>query len=450
MNLDFYQTKYLKYKKKYINLKNQVGGECDPLPTISDAESQHLLIEKRPEERITIREKCFDVALLHNWIITENHDNLPGIERVITAKERKKLVDAYMVLINFNIPQYIMNRTDIISLISKNPTEITEIFNNNKNLSLYNRPDNIESYKNFTIEMHMKLIGEIKLFQHRNPDIPITLVTVGNTSYKLIRLIELFSDIKNINYIYLPYSKHFYDKRCSCNVINYFNNELIKNPKIKDNIFPPDRDRSRCTIIDTNIGDNTYSLCHWNNCNLLIDEERAPIEYLELYLSNPEEFLNKQYNPIQQQYFENMLINSGLKKNIDDNHKIILIDFLEQGTGFLSFLMTIDKYLQKDNTFIIGLESETNPFSERYQSILINNGLILNKYEIKYLKLYLDGLNYIVLLADDISLDRCVKSYPKKNWIENYTNYSEENINNCNITLLNMALILKNNGIIDV
>jgi hypothetical protein len=30
--------KYLKYKKKYINLKKQIGGECNPPPNPEDNE----------------------------------------------------------------------------------------------------------------------------------------------------------------------------------------------------------------------------------------------------------------------------------------------------------------------------------------------------------------------------------------------------------------------------
>jgi hypothetical protein len=363
---------------------------------------------------------------------------------------------------NFVVPQVIMNKEVIIDLVNKFPKEINLQFTSQyAQLPLYHIPEQVENYKNMIIDLYKNIMEEIKSYQAENICTPITIVTVGNTPYKVTRLIELFSNIKNINFIYLPFSGTFnkIKKDCTCGTIDYFERELNKNPML-EGTFPPrsDRDYRDCTIIKKKIEGKVYSLCHWNHCELLKPEslETSPIrvdkKYMESYLSNPEEILNKQYFPQQLQYFENMLINSGLKKNIDDNHKIIFIDYLEEGFGLLSFLMTIDKYLKKCNTLVLGLVYKYLPvYNEWEGSRLINSELILNKYKIKYIGVDLDPAgNYKFLLFDTETNDRCVKSYKKNRWLNNYTNYSEQNINNCNIALLNMALILKNNKIIEI
>ncbi len=363
---------------------------------------------------------------------------------------------------NFVVPQEIMNKEQIINLVNKYPEEINCKFTSQYALlPLYHTPQQVENYKNMIIDLFKKIIEGIKSYQAENIFTPITIVTVGNTPYKITRLIELFGNIKNINFIYLPFSGSFnkIKKGCTCGTIDYFERELIKNPTF-EGIFPPnsERNHSNCAIVNTTIKGKVYSLCHWKYCELLNSEDlmfkpiRADKKYMETFLSNPQEILNQQYSQFQQEYFENMIINSGLKKNIDDNHKIILIDYLENGYGLLSFLMTIDKYLKKCNTLILGLVYERLPvYHEWNGSQLINSELILNKYKIKYIGVDLDPEgNYRFLLFDTETNDRCVKSYKKNKWIKNYINYSEENINNCNVALLNMALILKNNKIIEM
>jgi hypothetical protein len=368
------------------------------------------------------------------------------MERINLEEQRSNLV----------VPQRIMNKETIINLVNTYPTEIIKKFTSQyAHIPVYDTPDQVEDYENMIVDLYKNLIEQIKLYQVENVSTPITIVTVGNTPYKITRLIELFSNITNINFIYLPFSGGFYkEKKCTCRTLEYFKEELEKNPKLEIK-FPRDRDNSKCSIIETTIKGIKYSICHWNWCNLLSDKPiKADNEYMETYLSsNPEKILNEQYTPKQQQYFEKMIINSGLKKNIDENHKIILIDFLEFGIGFLSFLITLDKYLKKCNTIVFGLSFENYPVFNHWDkdSTIINNKLILNKYKIKYILVNVAvTVNYNLLLNDPITKDRCVKSYIKDRWIDNYTNYSEQNINNCNIALLNMALILKNNKVIEI
>jgi hypothetical protein len=454
-----YLNKYLKYKKKYISLKNQTGGECDPLP--QDDEIDIDIFDLKPHERITIENECYNVRDLYYWIIRNGND-LPYTDWPITHHDEIRLIEAYYEMIRINleeqrynlvVPQHIMNRETIINLVNTYPTEIIKKFTSQ--YAHIQISDHVEDYKNMIVDLYKNLIEQIKLYQAENIYTPITIVTVGNTPYKITRLIELFSNITNINFIYLPFSGGFYkEKECTCRTLEYFKEELKKNPKLEGK-FPRDRDYSKCSIIETTIEGKKYSICHWNRCDLLSDKPiKADNKYMETYLSsNPEKILNEQYTPKQQRYFEKMIINSGLKKNIDDNHKIILIDFLEFGIGFLSFLITLDKYLKKCNTIVFGLSFANFPVFNHWikDPTLINNKLILNKYKIKYILVNLDvSVNYILLLDDHITKDRCVKSYIKDRWIDNYTNYSEQNINNCNIALLNMALILKNNKLVEM
>ena len=487
LDSSFFQKKYLKYKNRYQKLKNNLksksfkdtlnGGQCNPIPDQEDVDlfSGDFLVNLSPEKRITIQNKCYEVNGLYTWIVIDNQDRLPDTRKVITDEDIRRLIEAYERMIDaqdrrmmdaqdrrmMDVPQFEMDRETILDLITTYPTEIINLFiSQYEQLPLYNTPDQVEDYKNFIIDLYQKLIEQIRLYQAEDISIPITIVTVGNSPYKITRLIELFNHIENINFIYLPFSGKFNDvkKVCSCNTLKYFKDELVKNPKLKGR-FPIDRDFSNCTPIRTTIEGKEYLLCHWNSCKLVLDEPpRANTDYMETYLDNPEKILNElneQYTPAQQEYFEQMIINSELQQHIDANHKIILIDYLEFGVGFLSFLITLDKYLIKRNTIIFGLVSTVNPVYNHWKedSTLLNNRLILNKYEVKYIKLDTNiDVNYELLLYDSRTRDRCVKSYKKNNWIHDYYKnfYLEENINNCNIALLNMALILLNNRVLEV
>jgi hypothetical protein len=349
----------------------------------------------------------------------------------------------------FNIPDYIINKDEMICLVKQFSKQIISQFEH-----YFSRSDYKEYYKKMIIDLYINLKIKIICSQSENNSIPITIVTIGNTPYKIIRLIELFSDIKNINFIYLPFSGSFnkIKKDCTCDTMEYFLRELKKNPNITGN-FPPDRDvnKSGCKIIKTHVQCKEYSLCHWTDCELFSERViRADNKYMENYLVNPEKILSEQYDQKQIENFNNMIINSGLKKNIDDDNKIIFIDYLERGMGILSFLMTIDKYLKVNNTSIFALVNEDmKVLNEWVESPLINKKLILNKYNIDYIKVNVkEGINYNLLLHDEQTNDRCVKSYKKTNWASNYINYSSSNIVNCNITLLNMTLILLENNII--
>ena len=121
MNSNIFKIKYEKYKSKYLSLKKQLGGECDPMPNIDDQDfntNQNLRILP-PKERITIRGKCYNVRSLYKWIITDNNVVLPersffiedfdefflddrripsDTKNLINEEERQALINAYRIL----------------------------------------------------------------------------------------------------------------------------------------------------------------------------------------------------------------------------------------------------------------------------------------------------------------------------------------------------------------
>ena len=100
-NSNINQTKYLKYKKKYISLKKQIGGKCDPLPKEDDRDiiSSENLKNLQPYEIITIQNVCYKVTNLYNWIFNMGNNDLPTnnpTNNIINYHERCKLKEAYI------------------------------------------------------------------------------------------------------------------------------------------------------------------------------------------------------------------------------------------------------------------------------------------------------------------------------------------------------------------
>lgn len=94
--MNIHQIKYLKYKKKYISLKKQIGGECDPLPKEDDIDSlsSENLKNLQSYEIITIQNVCYKVTNLYNWIFNMGNNVLPT-NNPINDHERCKLKEAY-------------------------------------------------------------------------------------------------------------------------------------------------------------------------------------------------------------------------------------------------------------------------------------------------------------------------------------------------------------------
>jgi Leucine-rich repeat (LRR) protein len=126
-----YEKKYRKYKNKYKILKSYIGGtllnggDCDPLPNSEedDIGTANNLLDLCPDERITIQNKCYEVRGLYRWVITDNHDILPGTQTVITLGEKQRLIQAYEEL---SLAPNILNRDKLIR-IYPNLQQVTSI-----------------------------------------------------------------------------------------------------------------------------------------------------------------------------------------------------------------------------------------------------------------------------------------------------------------------------------
>jgi Leucine-rich repeat (LRR) protein len=136
LNLKNFENKYIKYKKKYKNLKNKfntlIGGECVLLPNPEeyDINSGENLLDLCADERITIQNKCYDVNSLYRWIIIEKRDKIPGLETKITVQDRQRLIQAYEKLPR-KLEENILTRDKLIKIYSGLETE-TQINLSNK------------------------------------------------------------------------------------------------------------------------------------------------------------------------------------------------------------------------------------------------------------------------------------------------------------------------------
>jgi hypothetical protein len=115
LNFQSYKKKYRKYKYKYQILKSHIGGDCGPLPNPEEDDfiTTNNLLDLCSDERITIQNKCYEVASLYKWIITDNHNILPSTQTAITVEEKQRLIQAYEEL--FKIPN-ILTRGKLIQL----------------------------------------------------------------------------------------------------------------------------------------------------------------------------------------------------------------------------------------------------------------------------------------------------------------------------------------------
>lgn len=389
-----------KKRKSLCKINKLYGGECDYNIRISDP------ISAPPEDKINIRNKCYKLSDLYDWAITKGNKYLPKDE--LTDRELTELKKSHELNMQMKqvIPTDILNRENIERLISINPENIENmLIQQYSHIHQYNIDRQeyvIDGFKRWSLQYYNILKTEINLIRNQYREVPITIVAIGNSPYKLLRLIELFGNIDNSNFIYLPYSGNF-------------------------------------SRYDTVSG----------------KKKVLQMKDLEAYLTEPDKFLFVNYqgprSKILLKHFENMLSDSGLLQNIRDNHKIIFVDFLQSGLGCLSFMITIDKYLKPENTIILALENpKTNSHVNKSESIILSNTLMLNKFPVKFIDLDYDSDDIIFstfFIDDDVTSDRCVKSYKKDSWKSDYKPYWDQNmIFSCNIALLNMALTLRQSG----
>jgi hypothetical protein len=96
-----YKNKYIKYKEKYINLKNiMVGGECTdisgnpilPSKNYKDYFNLDNLLEYEPDERITLNGNCYHIDDIYKWVITQ-HNDIDPLRNPIVPIDRQRIVD---------------------------------------------------------------------------------------------------------------------------------------------------------------------------------------------------------------------------------------------------------------------------------------------------------------------------------------------------------------------
>ena len=142
-----YYHKYLKYKNKYINLRKQLGGECDPLPDMNDNESisYDQYSSRTPNDRITINGICYFVDEIFNWVITLNNNNSPH-RTSINPSDRQRIITAYNILHPLAPHQHVAPNPENAA---PNPDNIQHLENDNiiDNYNHYNY-DNHYNYEN--------------------------------------------------------------------------------------------------------------------------------------------------------------------------------------------------------------------------------------------------------------------------------------------------------------
>lgn len=128
-------NKYIKYKSKYLKLKKQLGGECDPVPEqdYKDPVYHSNLLNLLPEYRITINGRCYDVRDLHDWVIKRKQP-LDPLKNKVSDKDITRINDAFN-----NIPLTLEQIQEIINKIYDNRFDYINAslqIRSNKNITL--------------------------------------------------------------------------------------------------------------------------------------------------------------------------------------------------------------------------------------------------------------------------------------------------------------------------
>ena len=156
MNSNNFKSKYEKYKNKYLlQKKKQFGGECDPMPDRDDLDLFENLSVLQPNERITIRGKCYNVRSLYEWIITDNNNELPPRPEFITDVERQKLINAYRILLTPPQPSNILTPSQPSNILT--PLQPSNILTPLQPSNILTREKLIELYPNLMNEIILNL-----------------------------------------------------------------------------------------------------------------------------------------------------------------------------------------------------------------------------------------------------------------------------------------------------
>ena len=234
LNFKNYEAKYKKYKTKYVLYKalqnqlscaksNLIGGECVPLPNPEEEDivSTENLLDLCPEERITIKNKCYEVNSLYKWIIEQNTDKLPLTQIDITRFDKQRLIKAYKKLIF--IPN-ILTRDKLIQMYPNlqqeriidthdiNYTGISlDTFNNLPRLTqLILRKTKITEFMfNDSPRLWNLNLSYNKIRNISNWINNLSMLRCLNLSYNQISKLELglFDNLSKLEYLYLDHNK---------------------------------------------------------------------------------------------------------------------------------------------------------------------------------------------------------------------------------------------------
>ena len=90
------EQKYLKYKSKYLKLKEQLGGECNPIPKedYTDPINLENLLDRNPEYRITVNGRCYDIRDIYTWTI-ELGKPFDPLKNPVSPIDRQRIIDTF-------------------------------------------------------------------------------------------------------------------------------------------------------------------------------------------------------------------------------------------------------------------------------------------------------------------------------------------------------------------
>jgi hypothetical protein len=172
------EQKYLKYKQKYLELKKQIGGECDtkPIKEYQDPINMHNLLKNRPIDRITINKNCYDVIEIYKWVIEQNNTTDP-LRILVSPEDRQRIIDTYNIAMTVTAADRSVETLNYANLLNpyyqkdyvnshlrlKLDTEITKKFLKRDSFGVKNVPLDIlmkdKNYKNIE-----RLAGQGLLF----------------------------------------------------------------------------------------------------------------------------------------------------------------------------------------------------------------------------------------------------------------------------------------------
>ena len=138
-----FQQKYLKYKSKYTQLKDQLkGGACNPVPVPTDPEYiSYEEYQNIPVARLeTIGGHCYDIVQLANWIHISAHSTYPATGLPMSLNDIWSIITAYNAyrVANPDLPNHFIytpaQSAQIIVALSNPPVPlaITNLINNIK------------------------------------------------------------------------------------------------------------------------------------------------------------------------------------------------------------------------------------------------------------------------------------------------------------------------------